>query len=99
MLSTISLVIGFSSANVFASGTKADAMAACDVAETSRKASAKVKMEWTTTGKLIKKAKGSIDAGKFDAAIKLCKKAKFQGDASIQQAAIESDLWKSRIPR
>jgi hypothetical protein len=99
LLSAMSLLISFGSTVAFAGGTKADAMAACDAAETSRKAAAKVKMEWTTTGKLIKKAKGSIEAGKFEAAIKMCEKAKFQGDASVQQASIESDLWESRIPR
>jgi hypothetical protein len=29
----------------------------------------------------------------------MCNKAEFQGDASIKQASIESNLWQSRIPK
>ena len=75
------------------------AIAACDAAEASRKTAAKVGMEWTTTSGLIKKGKGSIEEGNFDAAIKTCNKAKFEADASIQQAKTESKLWQSRIPK
>ncbi|MFT4845680.1 MAG: hypothetical protein ACJAUT_001078 [Cellvibrionaceae bacterium] len=95
LLSTIALVVGC----VSAPNPEAKAIAACDAAETSRKAAAQVKMEWTTTAKLIKKANSSLKAGDFEAAIKMCNKAEFQGDASIKQASIESNLWQSRIPK
>lgn len=95
LLSTVVLFVGC----VSAANPEAKAIAACDAAEASRVTASKVKMEWTTTGKLIKKAKSSIEAGKFDAAISMCNKAKFEGDASIKQASIESDLWQSRIPK
>lgn len=91
------LLISLSSSIAIAN-TKSDAVSACGAAESARQAAAKAGMEWTTTGKLIKAAKKSIEKGKFDEAIKACNTAKFQGDASVKQAAIESVAWKSRVP-
>ncbi|MFT7491028.1 MAG: hypothetical protein ACI80S_000610 [Pseudohongiellaceae bacterium] len=95
LLSTIILSVGC----VSASSLEAEAIAACGTAETSRKAAAQLKMEWTTTAKLIKKANTSLQSGDFESAIKMCNKAEFEGNASIKQASIESNLWQSRIPR
>ena len=95
LLSTIALSAGC----VSASSPEAKAVAACGAAETSRKAAAQVKMEWTTTAKLIKKANTSLQAGDFESAIKMCNKAEFEGSTSIKQASIESNLWQSRIPK
>ena len=95
LLSTIILSVGC----VSASSLEAEAIAACSTAETSRKAAAQLKMEWTTTAKLIKKANTSLQSGDFESAIKMCNKAEFEGNASIKQASIKSNLWQSRIPR
>jgi hypothetical protein len=95
LLSTVILLASCA----LAPNPEAKAMAACNAAEASRKAAAQVKMEWTTTAKLIKKANSYLKAGDFEAAVKICNKAKFEGDASIMQASIESNLWQSRIPK
>jgi hypothetical protein len=76
-----------------------DAANACAAAESSRNAAAQAKMEWTTTGKLIKAAKKAIEKGEFDIAIQACNKAKFQGEVSVKQAAIEAVAWKLRVPQ
>jgi hypothetical protein len=92
------LLISISSSIAFAHA-EGDAAMACGAAENARKAAAQVKMEWTTTGKLIKAAKKAIEKGEFDIAIKACNKAKFQGEVSVKQASIESVAWKSRVPK
>ncbi len=78
---------------------KSDAVAACGAAETARKTAAQAKMEWTTTGKLIKAAKKAIGKGQFGKALRACNKAKLQGETSVKQAAIESKAWKARVPK
>ncbi|MFT4649937.1 MAG: hypothetical protein ACI8XX_000560 [Polaribacter sp.] len=87
------------SSSIAIADAKSDAVSACGAAESSRKAAAQVQMEWTTTGKLIKAAKKAIEKGDFDKAIKACNKAKFQGEVSVKQAAIEAVAWKLRVPQ
>ena len=94
----VAFLVVFNSAIVMAA-SKSDAETACSAAEGARVAAAKVKMEWTTTGKLIKKANAAIGDGDFAKAIKLCKKAKFEGDAAVEQARSESIAWKTRVPQ
>ena len=94
----VGLLISVSSSMAIAH-TKSQAMSACDSAESARKAAAQAKMEWTTTGKLIKAGKKEMGKGNFTKAAKTCNKAKQQGDISVKQAAIESAAWKSRVPQ
>lgn len=86
------------SSSIAIADAKSDAVSACDAAESARKAAAKAKMEWTTTGKLIKAANKAIEKGDFSKALKACNNAKFQGETSVKQADIESVAWKSRVP-
>jgi len=55
-------------------------------AEQARKGAAKVGFEWRDTGKMIKKARTAANSSHYDKAIKLAKKARFQGEAGQQQA-------------
>ena len=97
---TVVLAVGLLavSFNTFADD-KGDAMAACDAAESARKAAAQVKMEWTSTGKLIKAGNEAIEKGEFATALKSCNKAKFEGDAAVDQASREALAWKTRVPQ
>lgn len=78
---------------------KDGATAACDLAENARKAAAAVKMEWTTTGKLIKAGNKAIEKGDFAGALEFCQKAKFQGDTAVDQASREAAAWQGRVPK
>ncbi len=64
-------------------------------AEMARKRAASVDSEWRDTGKFIKKAQALLKEGKYDAAIKLAKKAKRQGELGYEQGTAQSKL---RIP-
>ena len=79
--------------------SESDAISACKAAEEARKEAAKVKMEWTTTSKLIRKGKKAIKNGDYEKAIKACSEAKLQGEISVQQAAQEAQNWKNRVPQ
>ncbi len=78
---------------------KDGAATACEVAENARKAAAAVKMEWTTTGKLIKAGNKAIEKGDFASALEFCQKAKFQGDTAVDQASREAAAWRARVPK
>lgn len=80
-------------------GAQEDAKAACDAGNSAMSAAKKSGMLWTTTKKLMAKAKAAMEKGEFEAAMKACKKAKFEGDASVRQASLEADAWKARVPR
>jgi len=92
------IVLALSSGSALADA-KADATAACDAGSSAMSAAKKAGMLWTTTKKLMAKAKSAMEKGEFEDAIKACKKAKFQGDASVRQASLEADAWKARVPR
>jgi len=92
------MVLSLSSGATFADA-KSDAMAACDAGKSAMGAAKKAGMLWTTTKKLISKADKAMEKGEFEAAMKACKKAEFEGNASVKQAAIEADAWKVRVPR
>jgi len=92
------IVMALSSGTALADA-KADATAACDAGKSAMNAAKKAGMLWTTTKKLMKKADAAMEKGEFEAAMKACKKAKFQGDASVKQASLEADAWKARVPR
>jgi len=96
-LIAIGLLISVSSSIAIADA-KSDAVSACGAAENARKAAAQAKMEWTTTGKLIKAANKAIEKGQFDKALSACNKAKFEGETSVKQAGIELLAWNSRVP-
>jgi len=92
------VVMALSSGSALADA-KADATAACDAGSSAMSAAKKAGMLWTTTKKLMAKAEKAMEKGEFEAAMKACKKAKFQGDASVKQASLEADAWKARVPR
>ncbi len=75
------------------------ANAACDSADTARKAAAQVGMEWRDIKKSIKKARKMVEKGDFEKAIELCEKATFQGEAGVTQAEMEKQNWMSRVPK
>lgn len=75
------------------------ANAACDAADTARKAAAKVGMEWRDTKKSIKKARKMAEDGDFEKAIKMCETAAWQGEAGIAQADMEKKNWMGRVPK
>lgn len=66
-----------------------------DKAEMARKKAASVESEWTTTGKLIKKAQAALKKGDYDTAIRLAKQAGEQGEIAYEQGASQKEL---RIP-
>ncbi|MCP3867730.1 MAG: SoxXA-binding protein [Gammaproteobacteria bacterium] len=73
----------------------AEVMKQIDAAEAARKKAASVESEWTTTGKLIKKARAAESKGDYDKALGLAKEARLQGEIAYQQGASQSEL---RIP-
>jgi len=77
---------------------KAQATQLCEAAEAARKMSAEAGHEWTTVGPLIKKGQEAIEKGELESALKLCEKARFQGEAAVEQANIESATWTGRMP-
>ena len=66
-----------------------------DKADKARKMAASVDSEWTTTGKLIKKAQAALKKGDYDTAIRLAKQAGEQGEIAYEQGASQKQL---RIP-
>ena len=66
-----------------------------DKADKARKMAASVDSEWTTTGKLIKKAQAALKQGDYDTAIRLAKQAGEQGVIAYEQGASQKEL---RIP-
>jgi len=86
-------------ASTVKSATKSEAISACQEAERARVASAEVKMEWTTTRGLIKQGEAALKRGDFKQAAHACKKAIFQGNASVKQATIEAQAWRARVPQ
>jgi len=66
-----------------------------DKADKARKMAASVDSEWTTTGKLIKKAQAALKKGDYDTAIRLAKHAGEQGVIAYEQGASQKEL---RIP-
>lgn len=55
-------------------------------ATTAVKAAAAAGNEWRDTGKILKKAAKAAKGGNFDKAVKLARKAEFQGKMAEQQA-------------
>ena len=70
----------------------AEAAQAIADADAARKQAASVKGEWRDTGKIIKSAKKAADAGKYDEALKLAKKAQHQGEMGYEQAVSQAEL-------
>jgi len=82
------------------SAADADAAnAACDAADTARKAAAEVGMEWRDIKKSVKKARKMIEDGDIDKAIKMCEQAAWQGEAGIAQSEMEKKNWMARVPK
>ena len=73
--------------------------AAYATADAARKGAAKVGYEWRDTKKMLKSAKKLADKGKFDKAIALANKAKFQGERAQAQAAEQEKLWRTFVVR
>jgi len=70
----------------------AQAQMEIDKAEKARKMAASVESEWTTTGKLIKKAQAALKKGDYDTAIRLAKQAGEQGVIAYEQGASQKEL-------
>ncbi len=68
-------------------------------AEMTRNDAAKSGFEWTTTAKLIKKAKKAAKAGDSELAIKLATKALKEGENSLIQAKYANDHWEESQPQ
>ncbi|MDH5179543.1 MAG: DUF4398 domain-containing protein [Gammaproteobacteria bacterium] len=66
--------------------TKNDAEGAIMAAEVANKQAKKAEFEWTTTGKLIDKAKEAAKNGEFDNAVKFANKAKKESMLALEQA-------------
>jgi len=82
------------------SAADADAAnAACDAADTARKAAAEVGMEWRDIKKSVKKARKMLEDGDFGKATTMCEQATFQGEAGIAQAEMEKKNWMARVPK
>jgi nucleoid-associated protein YgaU len=64
-------------------------------AEAARKKAASVGGEWRDTGKILKKAKKALKAGKVDECIKLANKARRQGELGYAQALAEQTKTES----
>ena len=95
---TLAFAMLIGSATVTAAEMKADAAMASEAiakAEAARKKAASVNGEWRDTGKFIKNAKKAAEAGDYDQAVKLAKKAEDEGNMGYQQAVSQSEL---RIP-
>ena len=103
LLSVLLLAVTFVAANgtALAADAKAEnpkavlAQQEIDKAEKARKMAASVDSEWTTTGKLIKKAQVALKNGDYDTAIRLAKQAGEQGVIAYEQGASQKEL---RIP-
>ncbi|MCW8945700.1 MAG: SoxXA-binding protein [Sedimenticola sp.] len=61
-------------------------------AEAARKKAASVDGEWRDTGKFIKNAQKAADAGEYDKALKLAKRAEDEGRLGYEQAVSQSEL-------
>ena len=68
---------------------------AMSAAKAAQKQAASVGGEWRDTGKILKQAEQSAKTGDYEKAIKLCNKAKFQGEVGYEQAMSQ----KSAGPR
>ena len=73
-----------------------DAAAAITAAVAANKSAKKAGFEWTTTGKVIKKAEAAAKEGEFDQAVKLANRAKHEADMALEQAKAAKHA-KSRI--
>ena len=71
--------------------SKNDAAGAISAAEHETSRDKKKSYEWRDTGKLIKKAKKAMKAGKFDEAVKLANKAKKQSTMALAQYEDQKD--------
>ena len=69
---------------------------ACAAAEAARKKAASVGGEWRDIGKMIKKAKAAMKKGDDKTAIKLCNKARLQGELGYEQALREQALFDQK---
>ena len=95
----LAALILLASGTVLAATGKNDAEAAIAAAEAARKAAADLHYEWNTTAPLIDEARAAMTAGDFDKAVDLAEKAKFQGDAAVAQARLQSETWKDAVVR
>ena len=92
VLATLALSISALSTPAMASN---DAKKAIEAAKTAQKEAKSVGFEWTTMGKMIKKAEALAKDGKDKKAIKIANTVVMQGKAAMKQAA----LAKSAGPR
>jgi hypothetical protein len=76
-----------------------DFRAAYAKAEAASRQSAVLKTQWTTTVATLKAAQDAANAGKYDDAIALAKKAEALAQASIAQAREQESAWKDGVIR
>lgn len=88
LCATVSLVLGSAA---FAAD-KAEAEKAIAEAKAAKGPAAEVKGEWRDTGSMLKKAEEALGEGKYDDAVKLAGKAKFQYEAGAAQMMAEEGV-------
>ena len=91
---TVSLLIGCAGTTEDEPKAESDAAAAISAAEKAYKVALDELYAWRDTGKLIKKAKKALAAGKDAKAIKLANKARKQAEDAVAQKYAELDRLK-----
>lgn len=71
---------------------KAEAEKAIAAAQDAQKAAASAKGEWRDTGKMLEDAEKALGEEKYDDAVKLAGKAKFQYETGAAQMTAQTDV-------
>jgi hypothetical protein len=70
-----------------------------DEAERLRQQAAERGYEWLGTAELLEQAEEQASLGDTEAALALVDEARFQAEAALHQAELETEAWKRRVPR
>ena len=99
-LKSLALVALIGSSAAFAGGHGKSAAALIEEATAGYKqVSKETTYQWTTTVKVIKAAQKALDGGNEAEAKKLAQQALDLVEATRQQAQVESENWKMRVPK
>ena len=90
--SVMALTLMGSLSAAVAADDKATYEALAAEAEAARKKAASVGGEWRDTGKFLKQAEEAAGKEDYATAVKLAKKAKFEGEAGYEQAMAQQTL-------
>jgi hypothetical protein len=80
-------------------GPADDFAAAYAKAEAASRQAVALKAQWTTTVETLKSAQDAAQAGKYDEAVALARKAEALAVASIAQAREQATAWQSAVIR